>query len=300
MIRFLIGLGLIFVVLPARAEDRPSFDCGKASTEIERMICALPSLAADDRELNAAYTAALKRLPPSGQKILRNSQRDWLKALKIMCLNRGIPQRGTDGYSAECLSLKYRQQAEYFYQHALITLPGGQTLIRQQQIAASDAWDYPRDPTTGAYLDTIRFEVGKEIEFVVVSPRVELLTKESRGALPSALPYFDAVRSINSSAYVVAAFAARDYARLREAGGDFMHEPYRLPKITGATAAIAAGVAAGAFTGWLSGSGSSVLCVAAKGCAADVGRGMAAAFTAVGIESEVRILHADNAGLNLE
>ena len=156
------------------------------------------------------------------------------------------------------------------------------------------------DPTTGAYLDTIRFEVGKEIEFVVVSPRVELLTKESRGALPSALPYFDAVRSINSSAYVAAAFAARDYARLRAAGGDFMHEPYRLPKITGATAAIRAGVSAGAYTGWLSGSGSSVLCVAAKGCAADVGRGMAAAFTAVGIESEVRILHADNAGLNLE
>jgi uncharacterized protein len=70
MIRFLIGLCQIFVVLPARAEDGPSFDCRKASTEIELMICALPSLAADDRDLNAAYTAALKRLPPAGQKPL--------------------------------------------------------------------------------------------------------------------------------------------------------------------------------------------------------------------------------------
>ncbi|WP_395831139.1 lysozyme inhibitor LprI family protein [Elstera sp.] len=150
MIRFLIGLCQIFVVLPARAEDGPSFDCRKASTEIELMICALPSLAADDRDLNAAYTAALKRLPPAGQKILRDSQRDWLKALKIMCLNRVIPQSGKDGYNAECLSLKYREQAEYLSQKALITLPGGQTLIRRQQIAASDGWDYPRDPTTGA------------------------------------------------------------------------------------------------------------------------------------------------------
>jgi len=93
------------------------------------------------------------------------------------------------------------------------------------------------DPASGSYRDTIRFEVGSEIEFVVVSPCVELLTKESRGALPSSLPYFNAVRSINSATYVVAASATRDYQRLRDGAGDFMHEPYRLPKIKGATEA---------------------------------------------------------------
>lgn len=156
------------------------------------------------------------------------------------------------------------------------------------------------DPANGSYRDTLRFEVGAEIEFVVVSPRVELLTKESRGALPSTLPYFDAVRSVNSAAYVVAAFASRDYPRLRDGAGDFMHEPYRLPKIKGASAAIAAGVAAGAYTGWLSGSGSSVLCVTATADSERVGAAMAAAFTAVGIASEVRKLRADNTGLTLE
>jgi homoserine kinase len=156
------------------------------------------------------------------------------------------------------------------------------------------------DPETGVYRDTIRFNIPAEIAFVVVSPCVELLTKESRGALPSTLPYFDAVRSINSAAYLVAAFASGDYARLRDAGGDFMHEPYRLPKITGAKAAIAAGIAAGAYTGWLSGSGSSVLCVSLKTEAAHVGAAMAAAFSAEGIASDVRSLQADNDGLNLE
>lgn len=156
------------------------------------------------------------------------------------------------------------------------------------------------DPANGSYRDTIRFEVGPEIEFVVVSPCVELLTKESRGALPAALPYFDAVRSINSAAYVVAAFASRDYPRLREGGGDFMHEPYRLPRIKGAADAIAAGIAAGAYTGWLSGSGSSVLCVAAQSDSERVGAAMAAAFTLVGVASEIRRLQADNTGLNLE
>jgi homoserine kinase len=156
------------------------------------------------------------------------------------------------------------------------------------------------DPETGRYLNTIRFQVPGEIVFVVVSPQIELLTKESRGALPAVLPYFDAVRSINSAAYFVAAFASGDFQRLGEAAGDFMHEPYRLPKIPGAAAAIAAGKSAGAHAGWLSGSGSSVLCVAAAGVAEKVGHAMAGAFSAVGIASELRVLAADNDGLRLE
>jgi len=153
------------------------------------------------------------------------------------------------------------------------------------------------DPATGVYRSTLRFEVPAAISFVVVSPETELLTKESRGVLPDTLPYFDAVRSINSAAYLVAAFAAGDYARLRDAGGDFMHEPYRLPKIRGAREAIAAGVAAGGYVGWLSGSGSSVLTVAPQAAAPAVQAAMAGAFAAVGIRSSGRALAADNHGL---
>ena len=137
------------------------------------------------------------------------------------------------------------------------------------------------------------------LAFVVVSPEVEILTKKSRDVLPAMLPYFDAVKSINSAAYLVAAFASGDYARLREAAGDFMHEPYRLPKIPGARAAIDAGIAAGALTGWLSGSGSSVLCVAERSVAEKASRAMTMAFTAVGIESSGRTLSADSDGLRL-
>ena len=73
-----------------------------------------------------------------------------------------------------------------------------------------------------------------------------LAEEESRGALPATLPYFDAVKSVNSAAYIVAAFASGDFAKLRHAAGDFLHEPYRLPGIPGARAAIDAGTAAGA------------------------------------------------------
>jgi homoserine kinase len=151
-------------------------------------------------------------------------------------------------------------------------------------------------PGDNAYLGTIRIELSDTLRFVVVSPSVEMLTKESRGVLPATLPYFDAVKSINASNYLVAALATGDYAALRDAVGDYMHEPYRLPRIRGGRPAIAAGVAAGAYTGWLSGSGSSVLCVCKAGVAAAVGVAMQAAFAAEGIPSEARDLCADNTG----
>jgi homoserine kinase len=156
------------------------------------------------------------------------------------------------------------------------------------------------DPSTGAYVDAQRFEVPANIAFVVVSPPVELVTKESRGALPATLPFFDAVRSVNSASYLVAAFASGEFEKLRNVSGDFIHEPYRLPQIPGGAAAIAAGISAGAWTGWLSGSGSSVLCVSERARAAAVFEAMKSAFARASMACDGRILSADNSGLAVE
>ncbi|HTJ78629.1 MAG TPA: homoserine kinase [Rariglobus sp.] len=156
------------------------------------------------------------------------------------------------------------------------------------------------DAATNAYVDTVRIELPTTLAFVAASPEVEMLTKESRGVLPATLPYFDAVKSINSAAYLVAAMVAGDYDRLRSAVTDYMHEPYRLPKIPGGRSAIEAGVVAGAYTGWLSGSGSTVLCVAPRVTAEAVANAMQAAFSSAGLRSTVRVLTADNTGMAVE
>lgn len=156
------------------------------------------------------------------------------------------------------------------------------------------------DPNSGAYLGTVRIPIARDVVFVVAVPQIELLTKESRGALPTSLAYFDAVKSINSAAYFTAVMASRDYEKLRDAVADFMHEPYRLPKIPGARASIVAGIAAGAYTGWLSGSGSSVLCMAKESAAEAVGAAMSRAFVDAGVPCESKLLYADNDGLVVE
>jgi len=153
------------------------------------------------------------------------------------------------------------------------------------------------DAHTGELLGVLRKPIGRDLVFVVVAPDQELETKRARGILPKELPYFDAIKSVNSAAYVVAAFVSGEYDRLRDAVCDFLHEPYRLPLIPGARPAIDAGVAAGALTGWLSGSGSSVLCVARPAAAKRVGRAMVAAFAAHKLAASVHLLRADNQGL---
>jgi homoserine kinase len=156
-------------------------------------------------------------------------------------------------------------------------------------------------PVTGAFLDCVRVAVPADVAFVVVAPAAEILTKESRAVLPRSIPHADAVRSINAAAFLVAAFTTGDLAKLRHAVADFVHEPYRLPGIPGARAAIDAGIAAGAFTGWLSGSGSSVLCVCETPKTPAVRRAMEAAFDQAGTaRHQSWSLAADNEGLAIQ
>jgi len=155
-------------------------------------------------------------------------------------------------------------------------------------------------PATQSYLGTVQFSVPDSVAFVVVSPEIELLTKESRGALPAQIEFFDAVRSINGAAYLVAAFASGDFARLRDCGGDGIHEPYRLARIPGGQSAIAAGIESGAWTGWLSGSGSSVLCVSDRPSAQAVLQAMTAAFDRASVGCAGRVLSADHEGAVVE
>jgi len=53
-----------------------SFNCKKASTGHERMICVSPSLSAADGDMGKAYLEALRSFPIDG--FIKHDQRDWL------------------------------------------------------------------------------------------------------------------------------------------------------------------------------------------------------------------------------
>jgi len=149
----------------------------------------------------------------------------------------------------------------------------------------------------GRLLDVVRFEVPDSLAFVVASPELEVKTNDSRAVLPSRIPFADAVRSVNGASFFVAAFASGDYEKLRNGFDDFLHEPHRLPKIPGAQDALAAGRNAGALGAWLSGSGSSVACLAWRRDAAGVSAAMSASLARSGVAHTMRVLAADNQGI---
>ncbi|MFM0208872.1 lysozyme inhibitor LprI family protein [Paraburkholderia sediminicola] len=72
------------VVQPApSAAIVASFDCGRASSQIETLICSSPETADADRRLAAAYSAA--RSKSSDPSALKADQRNWLTTERNAC-----------------------------------------------------------------------------------------------------------------------------------------------------------------------------------------------------------------------
>jgi uncharacterized protein len=56
-----------------------SFDCKKARTDIEKMICNSSQLSKADEQMGIAYKKLRHKLPKSERQLLLNDQRTWLQ-----------------------------------------------------------------------------------------------------------------------------------------------------------------------------------------------------------------------------
>ena len=146
---------------------------------------------------------------------------------------------------------------------------------------------------TDARGKSFRFEVGPELKFVLLVPEMEGLTTDSRRVLPASIPHRDAVINSSNACMITAAFATRQYEMLAGCFGDALHQPWRAPFVPGLFEIIAAGENVGALGGFLSGSGSTIYCVALKGQEQAVADTMLAAWAGPA-PALVHIVSADN------
>ncbi|HEY4250483.1 MAG TPA: lysozyme inhibitor LprI family protein [Roseomonas sp.] len=88
-------LGTIFCIANTQLAQAASFDCLRASTAVERLICADPRLSQLDDDLALAYRQALARAG-DGQS-LRSEQREWLRrrgaCVDAACVAEAFTQR---------------------------------------------------------------------------------------------------------------------------------------------------------------------------------------------------------------
>lgn len=137
----------------------------------------------------------------------------------------------------------------------------------------------------------LRFPVDRRLKFVTLIPRFSVRTDEARQLMPASYSRADTAHGLNRAALISAAVASRDYTALRGLFDDRMHQPFREPLVPRLPQVIRAGERRGALGGFLSGSGSAIICLA-LGHAAAVAEAMQRALP----DSEVKILSADNEG----
>jgi len=109
--------------------------------------------------------------------------------------------------------------------------------------------------------------------------------------MPASYSKADTAHALNRSALITAAFSLGDLAGLKGLFDDRIHQPYRQPLIPALTSVIAAGEAAGALGGFLSGSGSAIICLTLES-PEKVGKAMQRVLH----DSEVSILTVDTHG----
>ncbi|NBB79089.1 MAG: hypothetical protein GVY36_06525 [Verrucomicrobia bacterium] len=155
------------------------------------------------------------------------------------------------------------------------------------------------EPETFAYREHVHFALPDSLSFVAVSPDYKVLTDNSREVLPDTVPFKDVVRSANSLAFLVGVLVSGDFARLKGAVDDFIHQPYRELLNPFGSESIAAGCHAGAYTGWLSGSGSTVVCVGPLKEANQIAAAMEQIYRTNGVTSRAYRLIVENKGLKV-
>lgn len=116
---------------------------------------------------------------------------------------------------------------------------------------------------TGPDMVSVEYYTPPDLGAVVVIPNYLVPTVKARTLLPTMVPRQDAVFNAQRVALWVHALNRRDWSLLRYAGEDRLHQPYRQPLIPGMPDIIDAALAAGAHFAALSGSGPTILALAA-------------------------------------
>lgn len=140
----------------------------------------------------------------------------------------------------------------------------------------------------------VQVPLAHDPTIVVWVPGHQTSTDDSRGALPATVPLADAVFNIGRSTLLIAALAAGDIGSLREATADRLHQDMRFSRSPASRVALDAALDAGAWCGWLSGSGPTVAAMVSVDRAEQVANAMPTEG------GHTKILRIDHSGASIE
>ena len=146
-------------------------------------------------------------------------------------------------------------------------------------------------------LDVVRIPIPPGLHAVVVTPSIELLTKEARRVLPEQVPLAELVAAQAALAAFVAACHSGDLSLLARAFRDGVDTSARLPLIPGARRVIDDALDTGALGASISGAGPSMFALCRSRASAErVADAMTGAFADAGHDSTSVVAKADARG----
>jgi len=209
--------------------------------------------------------------------------------IKLLCRNR-IPISSGLGSSAAATV------AGILCATALLNLPED----RQDQLACAAELEGHGDNSAACLLGglTAFLRDGNQVyarqlpvvplSLVVVTPDFHFSTCQARTVLPQQVAFKNAVENLSRSMLLIEALRTGDLELLRTASYDQLHQPYRLPLIPGAQAALKSALSAGAAAAFLSGAGPSLLAVVKTAVEREpVGAAMLTAFQRAGLTARI-------------
>ncbi|WP_428688087.1 MliC family protein [Roseibium sp.] len=153
----------LFAQSDSQAVDGPAFDCSKAESQIETLICEDADLAALDRLINARFeeaVASIRKLDAGAEeaeKSLRAYQRGWIKG-RNDCWKADTPKT--------CVELAYQRREGELVAQNMLEKPVGMARWQCGGNPANEVYTFFFDTE----LPSIRIEYGDTIDTGSLAP----------------------------------------------------------------------------------------------------------------------------------
>lgn len=182
-----IGVILLFLFAIPLVQAA-SFDCNKAQTKVETLICTFPQLGEADEQLGQLYAQALKSLPTLPATQLREEQRAWMEERDRYLLTACMDQNclTTTQTPNSCFNA---DRAVSFYARRISALKGESNVSKTtNQASLTASFDCTKASTRVermicgrpklSHLDGRLDQVYKSLQRTLTEPEVQKLQQE--------------------------------------------------------------------------------------------------------------------------
>lgn len=113
----------------------------------------------------------------------------------------------------------------------------------------------------GKSVHWVKQEVFTTLKFVAAIPDFELKTEKARAAIPKEISHKDAVFNLSRAALFSASLLTGKFENLKTAVDDRLHQPFRIPLISGANEVFETAYTLGAYAAYISGAGPTIMSI---------------------------------------